>query len=121
MISDADFGDITEVLGKDDLQNLFHALGLRLEDIEKIESSTGTMDVNIRARKVLHFWRQRNGNLATRQALLQALARVRNRYAIEQLDAKWNLKGEYMHFFKIIKKKSLFQIFSYKKKELNRC
>ena len=94
VISDADFGDVTELLGRDDLQNLFHALGLRLEDTEKVECSTGTTDVNIRARKVLHFWRQRNGHLATRQSVLQALARVGNRYATEQLIAKWNLKGE---------------------------
>ena len=98
-ISDADFGDITEVLGKDELQDFFHALGLPHQDIEKAECSTSTLNVNLRARNVLRFWRQTNGHLATRHAVLQALEINRNRHAIEQLEAKWNMKGELASYF----------------------
>ena len=92
-ISDADFGDITKVLGKDDLQNLFYALGLLHQDIEKAERSADTKDVNLCAKEVLRFWRKQNGHLATRKAVIEALATAENRYGIEQLEVKWNLTG----------------------------
>ena len=93
-ISEADFSDITEALGKDELQAFFHTLGLPHRDIEKAECDAGTLNVNLRARSVLLFWRQTNGDLATRHAVLQALQKNRNWHAIKQLEAKWNLEGE---------------------------
>ena len=55
--------------------------------------------MNLRAKNVLRFWRQRKGNLATRNVVLQALEKIRNRHAIEQLEAEWNMKGELESYF----------------------
>ena len=93
-ISDADIRDIVEVLGYAELQTLYDTLGLRHQDIEKVEYSTGLQNVNLCARNVLRFWRQTIGRLATRHAVLQALGENRNRNAKEQLEAKWTMKGE---------------------------
>ena len=70
--SDTDFRDITDELGPDELQHLFHNLGISQRDIEHAEKSADTTDTRLRARAVLRWWRQTQGRAATLEALLAA-------------------------------------------------
>ena len=70
--SEADFVQLTNALGPDDLQHLFHNLGIEQRDIEHAERSVDTLDTRLKARAVLRRWKQANGKDATREALLQA-------------------------------------------------
>ena len=86
------------MLGPADLQNLFYSLRLTTPDIEKAEGSSGTSDVDLRARKVLEMWRQRNGKQATRERVLQALGACENKNARDKLEQIWNTEGMAAHF-----------------------
>ncbi|XP_072051601.1 uncharacterized protein [Amphiura filiformis] len=93
-ISDEDITDIISLLGRDDLHKLFYALELPSTDIDKAEIKAGTLDVDLKARKVFETWRQRNGQQATQERILCALEECGNNDAKEKLEDKWKLKGK---------------------------
>ena len=70
--SEADFGDITNELGPDELRHLFHNLGISQRDIEHAEKSADTNDTRLKARAVLVWWKKTKGKAATREALFEA-------------------------------------------------
>ena len=70
--SQADFCDITNKLGPNQLQHLFHNLGISQRDIEHAEVSANTSDTRLKARAVLRWWKQTKGRDATREALFEA-------------------------------------------------
>ena len=74
--SEADFRDITEELGPDELQRLFHNLGISQRDIEHAEKSADTTDTRLTARAVLRQWKKKQGSDATLEALLEAKRRL---------------------------------------------
>ena len=84
---------MTQLLGPDDLQQLYHALDLTYSDVQKAERNADTTDENIRAWHVLRLWRNRLGRNATRQAILDALENCRNLEARDMLDYTWNERG----------------------------
>ena len=81
-------------MGPAELQHLFHQLGIPSAEIEKAEIKAGTLDVDLKARKVLETWRQRNDEEATREKILCALEECGYRYAKKILEKKWMLKGK---------------------------
>ena len=109
-LSENHFRDVTQLLGPDDLQQLYHALNLTYSDVEKEERNADTTDVNIRALHVLRLWRNRLGRNATRKTILDALEKCRNMEARDILDYTWNERGT---LFTITKFKILF-LSSYK-------
>ncbi|XP_072014911.1 LOW QUALITY PROTEIN: uncharacterized protein [Amphiura filiformis] len=92
-ISDRCISDIINLLGPDDLRNLFYALDLPSRVIDKAEIKAGTSDVDLKARRVLETWRQRNGQQATQERVLCALEECGNKDARERLEDKWRMKG----------------------------
>ena len=70
--SESDFRKVTNQLGPDELQHLFHNLGIPQRDIEHVEKSADTTDTRLKARAVLRWWKQTKGRAATLQVLLEA-------------------------------------------------
>ncbi|XP_072049912.1 uncharacterized protein [Amphiura filiformis] len=90
VVTDSDFGDVTKLLGPDDLQKLFCELDLTSQQIEKAERSAGTRDVELTAKSVFQFWRKERGQQATHFAILDGLEACENLEAKEELEEKWN-------------------------------
>ncbi|XP_072048939.1 uncharacterized protein [Amphiura filiformis] len=88
MLTDAEIGNVIKQLGPDDLQKLYSALGLSSQQVQKIESSTETTDVDLRARCVLEFWRE-NNQQASHNVIIDALEKCQNREAKEKLETLW--------------------------------
>ena len=84
---------MTQLLGSDDLQNLFLALDLQPRDIESEQRNADTTSVEIMAWYVLRKWRNMLGRKATRGSILDALDKCRNVEAREILDYTWNQRG----------------------------
>ena len=76
--SEADFRDITDELGPNELRHLFHNLGISQRDIEHAEESANTSDTRLKARAVLRWWKQTKGWAATLEALLEAKRKLAN-------------------------------------------
>ena len=70
--SESDYHDITDELGSDELQHLFHNLGISQQDIERVERNADTTDYRSKARAVLEWWKKREGRYATSEALHEA-------------------------------------------------
>ena len=70
--SEADFRDISNEFSPDELQHLFHNLGISQRDIEHAEKSADTTDTRLKARAVLIWWKKTRGRAATLEALLEA-------------------------------------------------
>ena len=70
--SESDFIKITNELGPDELQHLFHNLGIPQRDIEHAERSADTTDTRLRARAVLGWWKKKEGRSATIDRLIHA-------------------------------------------------
>ena len=89
-----DFGEIIRLLGPPELQKFCLELpGLSYEDVKKAEYNANSNDPELRAREVLQLWHQRNGQQATRQAVLRTLRRCGYIKALTQLRKQWNLAG----------------------------
>ena len=95
-ISDKDIQDVTRKVGLNysELENLYYALGLQHDSIEKAKQSAITMEPRLQANRVLQTWRRMNGNAATKQAIIDALMECHYREAVENLQDEWNLKPE---------------------------
>ena len=74
--SEADFRDITEELGPNELQRLFHHLNISQRDIEHAEASANTTDTRLKARAVLIEWKKKQGRDATLEALHEAKRKI---------------------------------------------
>ena len=74
--SESDFRHITNELGPDELQRLFHNLSIPMTDIECAERNAYTTDTRVKARVVLDWWRRKVGAAATRIALFEAKRRI---------------------------------------------
>ena len=74
--SEDDFRDITNELGPDELYHLFDNLGISHRDIEHAERSADTSDTRLKARAVLRWWKQTNGQGATLEVLCEAKEKV---------------------------------------------
>ena len=72
MASESDFCNVTNQLGPDELQLLFHNLGIPQRDIEHAEKSADTTDTRLKARAVLRWWQKTKGKDATLETLLAA-------------------------------------------------
>ena len=70
--STADFSEVINALGPDELQHLFHNLGISQQDIEHAERSADTADTRLKAWAVLNWWKQTKGKDATCEALFEA-------------------------------------------------
>ena len=77
--SESDFDEVIEELGPDELQHLFHLLGIKQRDIEHAERSANTPDTRLKARAVLCDWKKSGGRDATRKALFEAKDKLLNR------------------------------------------
>ena len=75
--SESDFHKITNELGPDELQHLFHNLDIPQRVIEHAERSADTTDTRLRARAVLRWWRKTKGKDATVDRLLQAKMKLK--------------------------------------------
>ncbi|XP_072016961.1 uncharacterized protein [Amphiura filiformis] len=92
--SDSDLWEVIKRLSPNDLQCLYIELGIGLKDVETWELDAGPgATVHFKARKVLAMWRQRNGKIATKKALLEALKKCRQLAVKEELEIQWELKG----------------------------
>ena len=68
-------------MGPDELRKLFHELGIRQRDIEKVERSANTDNIDLKAKAVLRWWVKTNGRKATREAILEALGNSQDKQA----------------------------------------
>ena len=66
-------------MGPDNLHKLFNELGIKQHDIEKAERSANTNDVDLKAKAVLRWWKKTNGRKATRDVILEALAKCQDK------------------------------------------
>ena len=82
-VSEEDFRKITDDLGPDGLQHLFHNLGIKLEDIEHAEKSADTKDTRLKAQAVLRWWKKTTGRAATCEALHEARRNICSRAGIK--------------------------------------
>ena len=71
-VSEQDICGVTDALGPDELQFLFHNLGINQRDIDVAEKEADTTNPRLKARAVLRWWRQTKGREATREALDEA-------------------------------------------------
>ena len=78
VVSEEDFCKITDDLGPDELQHLFHNLGIKQRDIDHAEKSADTTDTRLKAQAVLRWWKKTKGTAATREALYQAKRNIRS-------------------------------------------
>ena len=78
VVSEEDFRKITDELGPDELQHLFHNLGITQRDIEHAERSANTTDTRLKARAVLGWWKKTTGRAATRETLFEAKRNISN-------------------------------------------
>ena len=70
--SESDFCKVVEELGPYELWHLFNNLGISQRDIEHAEKGADTAVTRLKARAVLRWWKQTNGQNATREALFAA-------------------------------------------------
>ena len=82
-VSEEDFRKITDDLGPDELQHLFHNLGIKQRDIEHAEKSADTTDTRLKAQAVLRWWKKTKGKSATREALFMAKRNICSRAGIK--------------------------------------
>ena len=93
--SDSDFGDVIKLLTPSDLRELYYGLGISSRDMQTWEADIGERaSVNLRARNVLETWRKQEASNASRQAILLALEKCKNRDAKEKLQKLWEPGGE---------------------------
>ena len=78
------------------LENLFVELELRADEIENAKRLADTNDFKLQAASVLRFWRETNGNAATKQGIINALEVCQLCDAVEILQEKWNLQTKGM-------------------------
>ena len=92
-VSDTNIRDVTANanLTPSDLDALFLELGMSQVDIENTRYNLRHEAVDIQANGVLQEWRRRNGNGATRQALITALNACRRTEAVEILQNRWRM------------------------------
>ena len=100
-VTDKDIFDITSKakLQHADLHNLFSGLGIDDTDVENAERIADTKDFKLQARKVLKMWRTKNGQSATRKAIIDALTECDLIEAKEILEEKWGLiaQGKFLN------------------------
>ena len=91
MASDEDIRDVAYKVGLtyNDLHKLYGELHLSLADINREERNSDTRDYSIQAEHILSYWRKKNGKVATRKTILDALQECHNKEAIENLEGKW--------------------------------
>ena len=82
-------------MGPDELQKLFHELSIKQYDIEKAERSANTDDVDLKARAVLRWWKKTNGRKATRDVILEALAKCQDKQTKLNLQEQLVKRGWY--------------------------
>ena len=70
--TEKDFRDLTNELGPDELQHLYHNLCIPQRDVEHAEKSVNTDDTRLKARAVLRRWKQAKGRDATFEVLSEA-------------------------------------------------
>ena len=78
-----------EVLGPDQLHELYLVLGIPSKDSEKAEQKAGKSP-NLKAMAVLEWWRDTSPSEATRATLLKALEECRFIYQKQTLENKWS-------------------------------
>ena len=93
--SESNFDDIIQTLGPDELRKLFHALSIKQYDIEKAERRANTDDVDLKARAVLRWWKKTNGRKATRDVILEALAKCQDKQTKLNLQEQLVKRGWY--------------------------
>ena len=74
--SESDFRDVTNELGPDELQHLFHYLDIPQRDIEHAAERAHTNDARLKAHAVLCDWKKSKGREATREALFEAKRKI---------------------------------------------
>ena len=89
-ITDRDIIDVAHLLNSSTLEILYIFLDLSAEDIEKAKQEAGN-SINLQAKNVMQFWRQTKGRSATREAMLTALDKSKNRNAMEKLEQRWDV------------------------------
>ncbi|XP_072015013.1 NLR family CARD domain-containing protein 4-like [Amphiura filiformis] len=92
-VSDSDIKDIASnaTLLHNQLRHLFVELGIKAPDVENAECRIETRDFQLQAIEVLQFWRQSNGEKATRRAIIEALGECHFCDAKEILEKKWSI------------------------------
>ena len=71
-VTEQDIRKVTDDLGPDELQFLFHNLDIEQRDIDVAEKEADTTNPRLKARAVLRWWMKTKGKDATREALDEA-------------------------------------------------
>ena len=91
-----DDNDINNVIGKltpNDLTQLYHALDLEDEDIERAKGDLSKTTAEVKAQNVLSFWKSRSTQKGTLGDILQALEQIKNIDHKEKLEKIWKGKA----------------------------
>ena len=97
--SESNFDDIIQILRPNEIHKLFHELGIRQHEIEKAERGANTDDVDLKARAVLRWWKKTNGKKATRDVILEALAKCQDKQTKLNLQEQIVKRGESKDIF----------------------
>ena len=88
--SESDIRDIGQLLEPEELRDFYRALGLQPQEVEEEGEAE---DEDLKARKVLDLWQQRNGRPASRQDILEALGKCQRGDAVGRLMSCWVSNG----------------------------
>ena len=89
-VSTRDISDVVKVLRNKERKNLYEKLGLSPVEIEDAEAEGGNAP-DLKGKSVLRHWVQKNGNMATRNAILTALRECEYKSAIQGLQQIWGI------------------------------
>ena len=91
LVSDTDIRCVAgkAELTRDDLHKLYGELDLTLAEIDRQERKANTRDYTLQAVHILSYWREKNGEVATRKTILDAL------HECNHVEAKQTLEGKY--------------------------
>ena len=92
-MTDNDIDLVVRKVRLNDYDKLYTKLGLSDNDVEKQRANvTVNNDVHLKERKVLLFWREKNGHDATRMKIITALEEAGCKDTSDKLKTLWSSK-----------------------------
>ena len=88
-VTENDMAEVIELLTPDELTLLYVKLGISHVKVQKAEDSAGGRGPDIKALNVLRQWKQMNGQLASKEKMLEAMKQCKFVDSYEKLTKIW--------------------------------
>lgn len=91
IVKPSHISDFVDALTSDELSNVYEQLDIEHRQVLKAHERANSADPDQKAKAVLRYWKEHNGQKATRRKLLKALEKCQYMNAMEELQEKWKI------------------------------